>query len=209
MENRTFKIPKNPYDEDINIYQKTRITINKGITIFAGYNGAGKSTLIHLIREQLENKKIPVFFYDNYHEGGARARSKAGFYQDYELLASQLCSSEGEEIRINMKQIARDAGTFSMNNQSKSEMWFIFDAIDSGLDVDEMINLKKNFFQWLVDYHKDKDIYIIVSSNNFELAKNETSLCIPELKYRTFNSYDTYKNYICSSKAKYYYHEES
>lgn len=208
METRVFKIYKDPYDNDRDLYLKTKVEFNKGITVLVGYNGAGKTTLMRQLQDQLKKDDIPYFEYNNYSQGGSHAISRYSFYGNWELVARQAFSSEGEQIRNNLSAIVKDIKHFiEIECKDKKELWFFFDAIDSGLDVDEIINIKENFFHFLVDYLQDKDVYIVVSCNSYEMVNGEKALCIPDLKYRLIKSYDKYKSYIIKTKKKYYYSE--
>lgn len=69
---RTFEISTKPYD-NYRLYNHKTVTINPGITVLTGCNGSGKSTLINHIKEQLEADSIPVYVYDNFHDGGERS----------------------------------------------------------------------------------------------------------------------------------------
>lgn len=50
MGSRTFKIDKDPCDIGCNIYKRSKITLNTGITILVGCNGIGKTTLIRALK---------------------------------------------------------------------------------------------------------------------------------------------------------------
>ena len=66
---RIFEVPTKPWD-DYKLYNRKTIAINPGVTVLTGCNGTGKSTLMRLMKEQLERGEIPVYLYDNLHDGG-------------------------------------------------------------------------------------------------------------------------------------------
>jgi len=73
--------------DDFKLYKKHIFDFKPGLTCLIGKNGSGKSTLLSCIKRQLEKDSVPCFFYDNYKEGGADAKSRYGFHGQMELLA--------------------------------------------------------------------------------------------------------------------------
>ena len=80
----------------------------------------------------------------------------------------------------------------------------MLDAIDSGLSIDYVIELKKDLFKTILSdtLHKGIETYIIVSANEYEMAKNEKCFLIPDMKYKTFKDYDEYRGFIIESRNK-------
>lgn len=109
---RKIKLWEDPHDMGHNLYVKKSVTIKNGVTVLVGCNGIGKSTLLHNIRSVLKNADIHYIEFDNLHDGGNQSRSRAGFYGDMDFLATSLCSSEGENIVMNMGRIAGQIGNF-------------------------------------------------------------------------------------------------
>ena len=169
---REFKIIKDP-NECGNLYYKSSISFEPGVTVLIGCNGCGKTSLIRQIKHRLEKEDIPYVSYDNLHDGGANARSKAGFYGDLNFLAGSLCSSEGENIVMNMGNIAQQMGSLVRKNPDAQELWFLLDAVDSGLSIDNVVDLKEYLFKTVFEHNKGKDIYIIVSANAYEMCRGE------------------------------------
>lgn len=196
---RTLKIHNDFYGIGCNIHKYDELTLEPGLTVLVGCNGSGKSTLIHQIKYRLEKENIPVFKYDNLKQGGSNAREKYAFNNQFELFAETMCSSEGENIIINLEQIASEVGGFMYVNRDKSEVWILFDAIDSGLSIDNVIEVK-NFFNAIIENKNNTDVYIIVSANEYELTRGEKCLDVTSGKHIQFKGYDRYRAFILRNR---------
>lgn len=203
MESRTFKIDKDPCDTGCNIYKKSKITINTGLTVLVGCNGIGKTTLIRTLQEQLKKDKTPFISFDNLIDGGANARSMAGFRNDFTFLATAAWSSEGENIFMNMSRFAKQITTFVQSNDGYvDEMWIFMDAVDSGYSVDNIEDVKNFIHLILRDYGEKNNIYFIISANEYEMARNEQCFDVLRGKYRMFRSYDGYRKFILKTREE-------
>lgn len=199
---RTFSIEKYPFDDSTQIFKKSKITLNSGVTILVGCNGIGKSTLMRRIKSALNNENIPVFMYDNLTEGNGYARTKSAFYGQWELFSEQFSASEGEAISLNLCTVAREIGAFVRNNKNASELWILFDAIDSGLSIDQIREVKEDLIHFIYNYIQNDGIepYIIVSANEYEMCIDENCFDIAEGKYRRFKTYDAYSKCVMKSR---------
>lgn len=197
---RTFKLDREPYDNGI-LYLKKKVTINPGITILAGCNGSGKTTLMdYYIKPQLDKEGIPNIKYNNLYDGGNNARQSALNNHRMDMLAMLACSSEGEQIHINLGNVAEKIGRFIRSNEFASEVWFMFDAIDSGLSIDYIIDVKENLFNLIIETNPDKDVYIIVAANSYEMCRGEQCLDVHTGNYKTFKTYEAYRKFVLKSK---------
>ena len=197
-----FEIVRDYYQEKEYIYNKKNIEIEEGLTVLVGCNGSGKSTLLYQIKDLCKKENIPCYYFDNLTEGGSNAREKAGFYGDTMFLAESLCSSEGENINLNMTNCANKIGKFVRNNKNAKKIFILMDAVDSGLSIDYVIELKELLFKTIIKDTSERGIetYIIVSANEYEMARNEKCFLIPDMKYKTFENYDEYRNFIIESR---------
>lgn len=223
---RKFTLLKDYYEEGINLYKKKTITIKPGITVLVGCNGIGKTTLLHQIRDRLKNDNIPYIEFDNLHNGGSKSVSEAGFYGDFSFMATAMCSSEGENIVMNIGKLAERLGYFVKEGEDPkekkhiqlarsfakingedvkeesipNERWILLDAVDSGLSVDNVVDIKELLFKTILEYNYGNDIYIVVSANAYELAKNEQCFDVYNGKYVKFNDYEEYRQFVLDSK---------
>lgn len=182
---RKFKLCKDPYDCGYDLCKKRTIQIKSGVTVLVGCNGIGKTTLLNNIESILEKENIPVMHFDNLSSGGSKAISEKAFMEDYSFVATSMCSSEGENIVLNLCDLAKKiryfiqtgvnrgnynpfAGIFKDETKAEedkelsNERWFLFDAVDSGLSIDNIVDLKEGLFKTIIEHEKDKDIYIMM-----------------------------------------------
>ena len=199
-----FKIIRDYYDRDEKIYDKTSVEFKPGLTVLVGCNGSGKTTLLRQIKEVCKKNKLPAMEFDNYHDGGSSATSYAGFVGDYSKVAKDLCSSEGEKISGNMAMVAGRIGRFVRDNSDAEKLFILLDAVDSGLSVDNVIELKRDLFSFVIADCTDKgiEIYLIVSANEYELARGEQCFDVSSCKYVKINSYDEYRDVIIETRKK-------
>ena len=220
---RQFKTWRDPYDSGFSTCRRKEIEINPGVTVLVGYNGAGKSTLIHNIKAELKEKNVPTFFYDNEKNGGSNSISESFFYNDITFAATAMCSSEGENIQLNLGKIATKLRKFIETGENdrlsdrlakafrdkeeeeivSNERWILLDAMDSGYSIDNVIDMK-DFFKLVIDDAKEheKEVYIVISSNEYELAHKSNCFDVMEGKYISFASYDEYKKFILRTREK-------
>lgn len=216
---RTIKIWKDPYNLGFDTTIPKEITFEKGITILTGCNGLGKSTLLHNIKDELVKEKIPYYLYDNLHDGGTSKVNECMSNDNIKMSATLLSSSEGENIENNLELIAKEIGSFVKNGNKESnglekivfdmldvkeinnanERWILFDSVDSGYSIDNIIEFK-NFLHFILENEKNKDIYIIVTSNSYEMTIDERCLDVDSGKIKTFKTYDSFKKYILKSR---------
>ena len=201
---RSFKLTKSPYDRGVNIYSKATFNFESGVTILVGCNGSGKTTLIELVKEKLDKIGIPYYEFDNYKDGGHTGISSALFRNNIQVAATMMCSSEGEKITINMGQEAAKIGNWFKEHKDEKELWLFFDAVDSGLSIDNICDIKEYLFKTIIEDKRfgDKDIYIICSANSYEFANGSNCMDIYSAKYIKFKDYEDYKKFIVKSKER-------
>lgn len=220
---RRFVLKKDYYDEGVNLYKKKTVTINPGVTVLVGCNGIGKTTFLRQLRNKLKKSDIPYIEYDNLHGGGNNSVSEAGLNEDFAFIATAIQSSEGENIVMNINKLASElrgfvktgkvkeknpfAKIFKAINDSEnekkefvSERWILLDAVDSGLSVDNIVEVKK-LFKTILEYNHSNDIYIVVSANEYEMARTEQCFDVYNGKYITFRDYEDYRDMILQSSS--------
>jgi energy-coupling factor transporter ATP-binding protein EcfA2 len=199
---RYFTLYDDWYGDDIKIFKKNNIEIKTGVTILVGCNGAGKTTLLHQIKQSLENKNIPVLLHDNKTQGERRVKDYSVFSGNFEMVARLLSSSEGENIVNVLGDVARKMGGFTKEHSDSNEIWFLFDAIDSGLSIDNVIDIKEQLIPIVIEHNSDKDIYFVISANSYECARNENCLDVINGEYIRFKDYEEYREFILKSKKQ-------
>lgn len=223
---REFTLVKDYYEDGISLYKKETITITSGITVLVGCNGIGKTTLLHQIRDRLKEYKIPYILFDNLKNGGSNSISKASFYGDFGFMATAMCSSEGENIVMNMGNLAARLGKFIKDGEDSEEKvriklaksirelngdtiedikipkerWILLDAVDSGLSVDNIVDVKEQLFKTILKYNYGNDIYIVISANEYEMARGEQCFDVYNGKYLIFKDYEEYRKLVFHSK---------
>lgn len=223
---RKFKLEKDYYEDGQNLYKKRTVTIKPGVTVLVGCNGIGKTTMLHQIESHLKEEEVPYIHFDNLRDGGSSARSSSLFYGDTMFAAISMCSSEGENIVLNMEKLAARIGNFvrtgedndrniamqkaftnlfkdeedKSNIEIPKERWILLDAIDSGLSVDNIVDIKEFLFKTILEHNCGNEIYIIVSANEYEMARGENCFDVYNGKYITFKDYEEYRNFILDSK---------
>jgi energy-coupling factor transporter ATP-binding protein EcfA2 len=223
---RKFQLEKDYYDEGYDLYKKKTITIKPKITVLVGCNGIGKTTLLHQLKSHLKKKNIPCISFNNLDDGGRNAMSEASFYGDLSFLSTSMQSSEGENIVMNMESFARRLGDFVKTGEDPKESkyknlaiamkkasgetieeteipkerWILLDAIDSGLSIDNIVDIKEDLFKTILEYNCGNEIYIIVVANEYEMARNEQCFDVYNGKYITFKDYEDYRQFVLDSK---------
>ena len=222
---RIIKTWRDPYDAGFSTCRKKQIEIQQGLTVLVGCNGSGKTTLLHNIKSELKKEDIPVFYYDNEKDGGNNSISESIFYGNLSFTATALCSSEGENISLNLSKIASKLRKFvetgdngdrfnalaktlalkddNEENNVSNERWILLDAMDSGYSIDNVIEMK-DFFDLVIKDAKEFgiELYIMISSNEYELAHESKCFDVMEGKYIQFASDEDYKKFILRTREK-------
>lgn len=199
----TFKIKKNYYGEKYNMFPKSSLNIDYGITVLVGCNGIGKSTLIQQMTEQLNKAGIEYVYYNNLVDGVDVAISRVIWTNKTALAATAFCSSEGERIVVNLSHVASECGTYVKKNHAKSApLFFFFDAVDSGLSIDNIIMFKDMLLNIILKDTGNK-AYIIIAANAYEMVKNQKCIDVCTFNLKKFETYDEYCDFVIkSSKYK-------
>lgn len=207
----SFKLNNNWYGskEDCgfktSLYHRINVTLKPGITVLVGCNGAGKTTFLKQLKRKLEKEKTPFLLYDNLKDGGSNAINKAGFFEDFSFIATAIQSSEGENINMNVGNFAREVGNYVYKKLKPTDkvMFLLVDAVDSGMSIDHIYDLKENFFRFVSEDLKKSgvDLYVVVSANSYEMAREENCLDVYNAKYVKFNDYEEYRKFILHSRG--------
>lgn len=208
----TIKTWRDPYDSGFSPTKPTSIQLESGISVLVGCNGAGKTTLLDNIKEEMKKQEIPCIYYSNLKDGGSNALERS-MYNNIELGMCLWASSEGEAIKLNFGTALTKFKKFIRDGIVKRNPWkedreietnirvFLFDAIDSGLSIDSIIEIKDIFNLILEDAEKlNKEVYIIISANEYELARHSNCFDVNKGKYIKFKDYEAYRAFIIKSR---------
>lgn len=225
MRLRTFDINVNPMRQNKDFYMKSSVSIKEGLTVLVGCNGSGKTNFMTQIENRLYFNDIPVIKYDNIRVG-TYAKEWAMQRDDRVYMNIAATSSEGENIVLNISYLSKDIEYFithngeirddafrvvnifrkpDINKEEKpeaDEFWVLIDSIDSGLSIDNIIDLKKFLFDKIIKRVRDKGkkIYIIVSANSYEMCRGEQCFDVRNGEYITFSDYEEFRDFIILSK---------
>lgn len=224
---RNFRFPKDVYDTGVNIYKKGSATIYPGITVLVGCNGSGKTTLMRIIKEKLTEHKIPLIYYNNLSDGGNDSMQEALMSGNMKFLMESSLSSEGERIVLNLRKVINQIVHFIKNGElkessdsslmealrkasgikdnyevrsTKDELWILIDAADSGLSIDNIIDLKFVLNRAIQDNCTGTTFYIVVSCNEYEMCDGEQCFDVQKMKYVSIKSYSKFKKVILDSR---------
>lgn len=225
MAERKFKTWRNPYDTGFSLCRKKEITIHSGLTVLVGCNGSGKTTLLNNIRDELRKDNIPYHMFNNLYDGGSKVASKWMAENKIDLAATAMSSSEGENINLCISELASKLRYFMVNGTidkpysklakvlgngkeeeevTSKERWLLLDAVDSGLSIDNVIDMKAFINDLLIpDYEKNGyTLYVVVSANEYELAHKSDCFDVMSGQYVNFKGYEDFKNFIMKSRQK-------
>lgn len=223
------KVWRNPYETGVNITTPRVIELQSGLTVLVGCNGAGKSTLIHNIKDEAIGNKIPYCMFDNMRDGGDSPLSAIiGGCREYagdtlETGIALWSASEGEAIKLNVsrhsslykeflqsgyfKDRRHELRSIFSNNDDEDptitdkRRIFLYDATDSGLSIDSVLELKALFGLLLEDAEKQGlECYIIVAANEYEMCRDENCFDVNRGTYITFANYEEYRTHIIKSR---------
>ena len=126
----------------------------------------------------------------------------------------QVKSSEGENIINNVgfrtqaikryinEYKVRDFRQMYDNPIEINKRFILLDAVDSGVSIDSIIQIK-DFLNFLIedcnDNNPEIELYIIISTNNYEMTNGMRCLDARTCSEISFESYDDYKDYIMTS----------
>lgn len=221
---------RDPYDAGFSPTRPKQIELQEGLTVLVGCNGAGKTTLLLNIEDELKDQKIPCHMYDNLHDGGSGSILSSvlsgigGEEGDtMELGMTAYSSSEGECIKLHLGRQSRLYREFFQSGYYKNRSYrfgrifsndeekevktkkrvLLFDAVDSGMSVDAVVEIV-DFFNVLIRDAKKMgiELYLIISANEYELARNNHCFDVNAGKYINFANYEEYRSFILKSREK-------
>jgi hypothetical protein len=86
-----------------------------------------------------------------------------------------------------------------LKDDTTRERWALIDGIDSSQSIDQLRDIAGLFDVIVETAPEDVDVYLVVSTNQFELAKNRRCICISEDTCITPKTYDEYSRAVMRS----------
>ena len=193
------KRDKDYYIENENIFNTSSINLTPGVIVLVGCNGYGKTTTLSIIKSYAKENSIPFIKFNNSGENdNHNTIDRWAFYKNYKRVASSFSSSEGQKIIIRLNEFVENLGNFIRKNKDKECIFVLIDAIDSGLSIDNIEEIKDLFN--IVKSDCGNNLYIVVSANNYSLVEGEKCLDVKNNKEIMFSDYLEYKKFILSCK---------
>lgn len=167
--------------------------------------------------------KTYIISYDEEHDGRSMSKDKYGLQSDLVNLSRALLSSEGENIVNNIGNfVIRSLAFFKAYREGKVEyngslsvkkrldsaekVVVLLDGIDSGLSLDVIEEINGLFKMIVKDYQEtlpNIPLYIIVTSNTYEMTKGNACINCRSMATIKFPTYESYHMFIIRSrKAK-------
>ena len=198
------KIDKDYYDEGTSMYDKETVSFEPGVTVLVGCNGSGKTTLLRQIEIICKEKNIPIISFDNYRNGGKEMMQMNMLYGDMSGVINNYMSSEGERISNAILEHAKKIGQLVRQHRDAEKIVILFDAVDSGFSADNIVELKKQLFDVIIDecHRSDIEPYIIVAGNSYEMAANERCIDVCRLTSFVPKSYQRWRKVIMNTRKK-------
>lgn len=196
---RSIHIDRDPMGTGEYIFDRSSFSFKSGVTILVGANGTGKTTLLKMLRKQLDREGVLYISHDNLHQGAEYIKGTALMRGRTEVTDALKYSSEGEGIIICIGERAAEIGSFVRAHPDAEEMWFLFDACDSGLDIKNIQDLKTYLFDEALKDINGKQVYIVAAANSYELARGERCLDVRTGRYMSFDTYEEYAAFVVKS----------
>lgn len=189
----------------LGILPKKSLTLDPGITVLIGCNGAGKTTLLQEIKERCSGKKTcRVALFSQQASGGTHELARRVF-TDSLRAGAFLVMSEGERIYEVISNFAIEIGNIIRTLDDKvKDVVLLFDAIDSGLSLDQIAFFKK-FLLWFIKQDRKKDsrnYYVVTSANTFAMCRTMRSLDVTTFKTHLITDYDVFADLINETRKR-------
>ena len=202
------KVNTKPFDDDLKLYQRKEFTFVPGLNSLVGCNGSGKTTLIDcFLIPSLRKDKIEHYKYNDRRQGGSMLMDRMlNVDDDMYGLVRMYMSSEGERIVVGLEKVITALPSFFKENKGKPT-FLLLDAIDSGMSVDEICEIKELLLDVVIPDAKNRfdiDLYVVIAANNYEWCNDDRihNIDITTAKTLKFKSYEEYVDQIKASRTR-------
>ena len=199
------KVDTHPFDDELKLYKRKDYVIKPGLTSLVGCNGSGKTTFLDdYLMPYLKKNNIACLDYNDRRTGGTGRMEKLLFDGKTEAFASMYVSSEGERIVCGLDPIFGSLKSFFNKNRG-NPVFLVFDAIDSGMSIDEIIEIRELFLDLVFEEAKNVfgvDLYMVIAANNYEWCNDPRihNVDITNGKEIEIKSYDDFKKAITATR---------
>ena len=178
-------------------------SISPGLTIIVGRNGYGKTTFLRSLEEQITEASTPCVSWNDNEYGRSVGKDRMLHADNMAGLASMMCRSEGETMLASFSEffmVKAGAAVRHCAKHYKSEIFFLIDQIDSGLDIYQLDEIKDVINNTIIPDLESRHIagYFLMTANSFEVAEGEDCLDPVTGKHYRFDTLAEYRSYIKS-----------
>ena len=188
---------------DIHDGKSFNLTINPGVNVIIGPNGSGKTTAINQIEQKSHKRKIPCFKYNNLTDGNNNALDGYISSNRLEALVCAMSSSEGQRILVNfgntLAKLRYMIENVARSSMEKKKCVVLIDAIDSGLDIAAIAQIKDLFNRVVIPSAKEQgvELYVVISANNYEVITGYRNVFSAKSGARvSIKSYEGFREFI-------------
>lgn len=181
--------------------QPAKFTFEPGLTVLVGANGSGKTTLMRRMAKLLEKRGVPVvklMAQNIEHDLEAQQFWKS----DTDALLTMMSASRQSEGQGAKTRFANFVPMIRQCIFAKSEhdqRWIFIDGMDSSQSIDQLIDIAGFFDAIIETAPQNVEVYLIASTNQFELAKGRRCLCVSDNTYYDIPNYRKFKSIVMKS----------
>lgn len=186
------------YDKDEII-----LDIQPGLNFLIGPNGSGKTVALDQIHDECISNDIKCIRYENTSDDFIYQYYNSSYNTNSHISKGEMAGFNFIYLFITkLKQQILEA----QDTYNKSFV-ILLDSIGEYLDINRIDDIKTLFYNTVIPDAKSigVDLYIVISTNNYEFIKDELCFSIKSGTIKKFTSYDEYakfiKNYWKGSKT--------
>ena len=99
---------------------------------------------------------------------------------------------------LNYGETLKRMGAFMRRSlkEKPSEVYILLDALDSGLSIDNIRDVR-SVLDLILEDCKNVALYIIVAANSYEMIKGADCIAVSTGTHKKFTDYEAYAGFIC------------